>query len=355
MILRKQKVLFVTGSMNQTSQMHQVAAGLPEFDCWFSQIFSDNKLINFIIKYTSFANGTALTGQFRENSERYFKEHGLQVDYGAHLNQYDLVIYCTDILIPKRMRKNYIVWVQEGMIDKYTLKSRIAKKLGLPPFIIGDTSLNGSSNICDVYCAASEGYKKYFTEKGTDPSKIVVTGMPNYDNLQQFRKNNFPYRDYVMVATTDLRETFRFENRPKFIKKAVKIANGRQLLFKLHPNEDFKRAEKEILKYAPAGTMVYSSGNTNEMIANCCELITQYSTVVYTGIALGKKVHSWFDVDELMSLAPVQNGGTSAKSIADICRNYLERVEDMQQIGKTLIPGEKVEPIYEKRLANNWA
>jgi len=150
-----------------------------------------------------------------------------------------------------------------------------------------------------------------------------VTGIPNYDNQRQFLDNDFPYHNYVMVATTDLRETYRFENRPAFIKKAVKIANGRQMLFKLHPNEKVERAEAEIRKYAPAGTLIYHSGNTNHMIANCSELITQYSTVVYTGIALGKKVHSYFDVEELKRQAPIQNGGASAKNIAQICSSYI--------------------------------
>lgn len=166
------------------------------------------------------------------------------------------------------------------------------------------------------------GTKNFFAKGGTPSEKIVVTGMPNYDNLQRFLKNNFPHHGYVMVATTDMRETFRYENRPAFIREAVKIANGRKLLFKLHPNENVKRAKKEIEKYAPEGTLIFSDGNTNEMIANCCELITQYSTVVYTGIAIGKKVHSWFNVDELKKLTPLQNGGSSAKSIAEICRRY---------------------------------
>jgi hypothetical protein len=46
--------------------------------------------------------------------------------------------------------------------------------------------------------------------------------------------------------------------------------------------------------------------------------------VVYTGIALGKKVHSLFDVNELKRLAPIQNNGVSAKNIAAICRGYLK-------------------------------
>jgi hypothetical protein len=60
------------------------------------------------------------------------------------------------------------------------------------------------------------------------------------------------------------------------------------------------------------------------MIANCEELITQYSTVVYTGIALGKKVHSFFDLTDLLEKMPVQNGGESAQRIAKICETYLE-------------------------------
>ncbi|WP_198175186.1 hypothetical protein [Spirosoma telluris] len=90
-----------------------------------------------------------------------------------------------------------------------------------------------------------------------------------------------------MVATSDIRETFRIDDRPAFIRKAVEQAKGRQLLFKLHPNEILERAEAEIRQHAPADTLVFQQGNTNEMIANCSELITQYSTVVYVGMALG--------------------------------------------------------------------
>ncbi|MGN6180082.1 MAG: hypothetical protein ACTHNW_12920 [Mucilaginibacter sp.] len=328
-----QKILFITGSINQTTQMHQIADRLPEFDCWFSQIFSDSPLLNFLIGKTPLLNGTILAGQFKQNSERYLKDHGLQIDYGAKLNNYDLVVCCTDMIVPARIRKGKNIWVQEGMTDKLTLVSKIVRTLNLPPFLCGNTSLNGSTNVCDVYCAASLGYRDYFIANGTREGKIIVTGTPNYDNLEQFRNNDFPYKDYVMVATTDMRETFRYENRHSFIEKAVKIANGRRLLFKLHPNENIKRAEKEIRKYAPADTLIFNSGNTNQMIANCSELITQYSTVVYTGIALGKKVHSWFDVDKLKSLLPLQNGGTSAQNIADVCRSYLAYNGNKQDFG----------------------
>ncbi|MCJ8211492.1 hypothetical protein MUY27_17365 [Mucilaginibacter sp. RS28] len=336
------KILFITGSLNQTQQMHQIAEELPEFDCWFSQLFSDSPFVNFLIRNTTLLDGTILAGQFRKNSEQYLRKHYLQIDYGARLNKYDLVVYCSDLIVPRRMRQTKTIWVQEGMVDRYTLLSRVVKALHLPPSLPGNTSLNGASNICDIYCAASEGYKQYFSKRGTDANRIMVTGMPNYDNLQQYEVNDFPYEGYVMVATTDMRETFRYENRPAFIKKAVEIANGRQLLFKLHPNENVERATREIKKYAPADTLIFHQGNTNAMIANCCELITQYSTVVYTGMALGKKVHSWFDVDELDKLTPLQNEGTSAKNIAHICRSFLNSGMDRD----TFLSSFNYEPLY---------
>ena len=338
----RKKLLFITGSINQTSQMLQISRHLHDFDCWFSQIFADTAMLKAIQKYTNFADGTVIAEHFKEKSEHYLAQFGAQIDHRGERHQYDLVVLCSDMIVAKKFRATKTVWVQEGMIDKPTLLTGLVKGFGLPPYMSADTSLNGSTNTCDIYCTASDGYRNYFANNGTDAGKLITTGIPNYDNQLQFVENDFPYRDYLMVATSDMRETFRFENRAAFIRHAAKIANGRQLLFKLHPNEKFARAEAEIKKHAPAGTLIYQSGNTNHMIANCCELITQYSTVVYTGIALGKKVHSYFDINELRRLAPIQNGGTSAKNISQICRAYVNfngRKEDFLK-GFTLQPEE---------------
>ena len=317
------KILFLTGSTNQTSQMMQIAAALPEYDCRFSQVFTDAKLLRFLAEHTSLVDKTIIAKPFREKAEAFLEQEGQRIDYRALDGQYDLVVFCSDLIVPHRLRKTKTLWVQEGMIDKYTLLSKMVQQLQLPPHLCFNTSLNGSTDACDIYCAASEGYKNYISRLGTQRSKVFVTGMPNYDNIAQYLDNDFPFHDYVMVASTDMRETARPENRPRFIKQTADIAAGRQMLFKLHPNEQKERAVREIRKYGPADTMVFQDGNTNHMIANCTELITQYSTVVYTGIALGKKVHSWFDVNELKRLVPLQNQGTSAKNIAKICRAFL--------------------------------
>ena len=191
------------------------------------------------------------------------------------------------------------------------------------PRWIASTAATGLSKNYDLFCVASQGYKDFFIKNGAQKEKLVVTGIPNFDNAKKFLQNDFPHKNYVMVATSDSRETFKFENRKKFILDCVKIANGKQILFKLHPNEKFERAKKEIEKFAP-GSLIYQQGITDHMIANCDVLITKYSSVVYIGLALGKEVHSYFNLEELKKLMPIQNNGTSAERIAKLGKQLIE-------------------------------
>ncbi|HEY4112245.1 hypothetical protein [Puia sp.] len=320
----RKKILFIIGSPNQASQMHQIASHLSDFDCFFSQLYTKHPIIKAALR-RGFLDTTILGGEFKRKGDAYLEMHGLRNDYAREIyhNRYDLTVLCSDMLVTKELRQGKTVWVQEGMTDPVTSWGKMTWRLGLPGYWARNTAFNGGSNICDIYCAASPGYKEQFSRYGTDAAKIIVTGIPNYDHAAAFLKNDFPRQDYVMAATSDIRECFNKDDRPAFIRECVRIAAGRPLLFKLHPNEIKERAIAEIRQWAPAAA-IYTEGNTEQMIANCDELITQYSTVVYTGIALGKKVHSYFDVDELRRLAPMQNGGQSAYRIADLCRRYTE-------------------------------
>ncbi|HSZ24808.1 MAG TPA: hypothetical protein VK766_03770 [Cytophagaceae bacterium] len=332
------KILFIIGSPNQTSQMHKIASYLDqEYDCYYSQFYSDNPIIKLAVK-TGILDHTIFAGHFKQKADQYLEKHGLKNDYAQTIynNTYDMVILCSDLLVPTSVRNAKTIWVQEGMTDPLTKWAKIVKALKLPRYFSVGTALNGSSNLADIFCVASEGYKKYFAQLGTDPSKIIVTGMPNFDNVAADFNNNFPYKNFVLVATSDIRECFGKEDRPAFIREAVKIANGRQLIFKLHPNEITGRAIAEIKGNAPENTLIYTEGNINAMIANCEELITQYSTVVYIGLAQGKKVHSYFNIEELKEKIPVQNDGQSAANIAAIAKRYMEYKGDRKKFIKTL-------------------
>lgn len=194
----------------------------------------------------------------------------------------------------------------------------LVKDFRLPRYL-ANTSVTGLSDAYDVFCVASHGYRDHFIKKGVKAEKIEVTGIPNFDNAVEFLKNDFPYKDFVLLATSSIRETMKFDNRVQFLRNVRNIARDRKIIVKLHPNENEKRARREIQAVLP-DAKIFTDGNVNHMIANCKVLITQYSSVVYTGIALNKEVYSYYNVDSLKKLTPVQNGGISAKRIANICR-----------------------------------
>ncbi|HYF02960.1 MAG TPA: hypothetical protein VEC36_06260 [Patescibacteria group bacterium] len=316
---QRRKILFICGSLNQTTMMHQIAKHLPECEVFYTPYYADG-FLQFMAEH-GFADFTVLGGPQRRNTERYLSENNLPVDFKGQNDDYDLVVTCSDLIVPKNIRDKKVVLVQEGMTDPRNMFYYLAKYCGLPRYL-ASTSTTGLSDAYNVFCVASEGYRDHFIRSGVRPEKIAVTGIPNFDNCAEYLKNDFPHKGYVLVATSDARETFKYENRKAFILKAVEIANGRQLIFKLHPNENVERATREINKWAP-GALVYSTANTNHLIANCETLITRFSSVVYVGIALGKEVYSEFDIEELRRLTPIQNGCRSAENIARICRSVM--------------------------------
>jgi hypothetical protein len=318
--MNKKNILFICGSLNQTTMMHKISHHLESYNCYFTPYYS-NGLLKFISN-TSFLDFSVLGGQFRRRTIEYLSENNLKLDFEGNDRNYDLVFTCSDLIVPKNIRNKKIILVQEGMTDPENFMYHLVKIFKLPRYL-ASTSTTGLSHAYIKFCVASEGYRDLFIRKGVKPETIVVTGIPNFDNCKEYLNNNLPYKNYVLAASSDSRETFKYENRKKFLKNAVKIAGTKELIFKLHPNEKVERAITEIKKYAP-GSMVLSSGNTEHLIANCDKLITRYSSVVYIGLALGKEVYSEFNVEDLKKLMPIQNNGTSAFNIANVALKVLD-------------------------------
>ncbi|HEY4119122.1 MAG TPA: hypothetical protein VGM56_14750 [Byssovorax sp.] len=317
---RAKKILFICGSINQTTQMHQIAKQLPEYRHVFSPYYgnADFDLLRRagMLEYTIGGN------KLRSRCFDYLRSHDLAVDDGGQSPDVDLVFNCSDLVRPKNLRGRRVILVQEGMTDPENVLFPLVQRFRWLDGWWAGTSATGLSDQYDKFCVASEGYRDLFTRRGVRPEKLVVTGIPNFDDVRRFRQNEFPMRDFVLVCTSDIREVFGWENRRAFIEKAREIANGRTLVFKLHPNEKLPRATREIADYAPEA-IVYTQGNSEHMVANCEVLITQYSSLAHVGLALGKEVHSFFDTAELRKLVPIQNGGTSARAIAAVARDLL--------------------------------
>src|SRR5262245_55578793 len=317
--MKRPRALFICGSINQTTQMHQVAQQLFECDCFFSAYYDDG--YPETLKRLRLTETTPLGYKLSARTLAYLQRHDLALDQAGLNGPYDLVVTCSDLLVPGNIRRYPIVLVQEGMTDPEGLFFRIWKRHHWFPRWLAGTAVTGLSDQYTMFCVASEGYKRQFVSKGANPDKVVVTGIPNFDNCRRFLTNTFPLRDYVLVCTSDIRETFGREDRKALILKAVRISDGRMLIFKLHPNERAGRATREIERHAPAAR-VFVTGPTEEMIANCSVLITRFSSTAYVGLALGKEVHSDFDLEELRQKMPIQTG-TAAEAIAAVCRGLI--------------------------------
>ena len=314
-----ENILFICGSLNQTTQMHKIAQHLRDYDCFFTPYYADGWL-DWAARL-GWLDFTGLRGRHHQDTCDYLARNHLATDMRGQARDYDMVITCSDLLIQNNIRGKRLVLVQEGITEPEGLLYHLVKALRLPRYL-ANTSTNGLSDAYDIFCVASRGYHNLFVRKGVRPEKIAVTGVPNFDHLQEACENTFPLKDFVLVATTPLRESFRFDDRPAFIRKCVQIARGRQMIFKLHPNENVRRARREIEKYAP-GALVYTHGSVNPMIANAAVVITQQSSCTFVAVGLGKEVYSNLDLDELKRLMPIQNNGMSAQYIAGICRRVL--------------------------------
>ena len=327
------RALFICGSMNQTTQMHQIAEELSaDADCWFSTFYGNR--LEETLKRLRLTETSVLGHRLSARALAYLERNGLRIDQGGLRGPYDLVVTCSDLVIPRNIRTSPIILVQEGMIDPEGFWFRMWRRWPRIPRWLAGTSPNGLSLQYDLFCVASDGYRRRFISKGVPAERVAVTGIPNFDNCARFLANTFPHRGYVLVCTSDCRETFMPENRPAFIRKAMRIAAGRPLIFKLHPNERVDRASREIQKYAP-GALVFPVGSAEDMIANCDVLITRYSSTAFVGLALGKEVHSDFDVETLRGLTPIQTG-TAARSIADHCRRLLTERREQAVAGRPI-------------------
>lgn len=325
-------ILFICGSLNQTTQMHAIAQNLmKEYNCYFTPYYADG-VIDLFARMGRL-NFTVLGGRHKRETEEYLSSHKLQIDPRGEARSYDLVVTCSDLIVQKNIRNKRIVLVQEGITEPEGIVYHLVKWLKLPRYL-ANTAASGLSGQYEIFCVASEGYAELFVRKGVREEKIAVTGIPNFDNLKNQQTNDFPFHGYILAATSPLRETFRFDDRRSFIRKCLAIAGGRTLIFKLHPLENSKKALQEIHEHAPRA-IIYTHGDINQMIANADAVITQQSTSTFVAIALGKEVHTNLNVDKLKRLMPIQNGGSSAEHIAQICeRTLLIPIDQLQAMRK---------------------
>jgi len=339
-------VLLICGSLNQTQQMHQIARHLREYDCYYTPFYADG-LEDFAARQ-GWLNATVLGGRHQQDTQAYLAQHRLPLDVRGENRPYDLVLTCSDLIVPANILRKRLVLVQEGITVPEGLPYHLVRNMRFLPRYLANTAATGLSDAYDLFCVASEGYRQLFINKGIRPEKIAVTGIPNFDNFNMLLDREFPFRGYVLVATSPLRESAQPDDRNAFLKKCGEIAAGRPLFFKLHPLENDARARREILQTMP-DALVLTSGNINPMIANAEVVITQQSSCTYVALALGKETHTQLDAEELRRLMPIQNDGDSARRIANLARRILHTPMPVIETYRQISRNRSRSPVWAKR------
>jgi len=309
-------ILLICGTLSQTKAMIAIGRELADHNCSYTPFYCDGHLLR--ASQRGQLDFTVLAGALRERSVAYMRQANVPIDDRGEARDYDLIVTCSDLILQDNIEDKRIVLVQEGLTEPEGFLFWLVKHLGIPR-VFANTAAFGLSDGYEVFCVASPGARDLFRARGVRDSKMVVTGIPNFDDVSELRNNDFPHRDFVLICTSNARETFKYHDRMRFLRDGLKIAGGRPVIFKLHPAEQHDRAIREIRSIAPSA-MILTDGNTEQMIANCTALVAPYSTVAVTAALLGKEVHSFIEPEFLRQVLPLQNGGTSAKRIADVCR-----------------------------------
>lgn len=319
--MKRRRVLFLCGSLNQTTQLHQIAQQMPDVEARFSPFFAGEFFE--LCRKANLVEWTILGNKLRDRCAAYLRAHDLVIDDGGRGGHYDLVVNCTDVVVAKELVGTPMVLVQEGIMDPPNAWLPWIRRFPqLVPRWCNGTAATGLSLAYDRFCVASEGYADYFASLGVPRERLAVTGIPNFDDCKRYLDNDFPHRGYVLVCTSDTRETWKRDDRSTLIRFALELARERQLIFKLHPNEKVERAKAEILALAPQA-LIFTSGSAEHMIANCDVYVGQYSSTAFVALALGKEVHSYWGLEELRRLLPEQNG-CAAWKVANVCREVLD-------------------------------
>ncbi len=314
-------MLFIVGNHNTCTMLHRVAEELPECEAWFTPYYCNTLGLVDILRRLHLLEFAILGHDYRRLCLRYCAEHGLAVDLGGRRNRYDLVVTCSDVVVPANVAATPLIGVQEGMVDPPLFWYRMRRRLRWLPRWAAGTACTGLSGRYARYCLASDGYRDDFVARGAPAERLVVTGLPNFDDFRGHVRPGHWIEGHVLACTSDGRECLRRDNRRRFIEWCLEIAGDRPLAFKFHPNERMSRAVAEVQRWAPRARTI-TEGYGEELAANCAELVTEWSSLAYVGLALGKPTHSYRDLDRHRAMIPLQHG-RGASNIAEVCRDVM--------------------------------
>jgi len=91
-VARRKRILFICGSMNQTTQMHKISRYLTPYAQAFTPYFCDG--LDEFFRKRGWMEFTIIGEKLASRCRRYLEENNLDIDYQGVKGPYDLVLTC---------------------------------------------------------------------------------------------------------------------------------------------------------------------------------------------------------------------------------------------------------------------
>jgi spore coat polysaccharide biosynthesis predicted glycosyltransferase SpsG len=224
----------------------------------------------------------------------------------------DLLVLCyfaiPDIIYLEREIKAKSPDIICPMPDGYFLQqmaSALAKKYNIPTLACSAAIETGNARAfmrhlrADKVAAMGQVIKNIYTESGTTPDRIVVTGVAHFDLLfnrskeqdkQVLLGSDIEPGKRTILFTTDNISLSETQRMLTGVIDAVLKMNDIQLVIKVHPSEDMGPHRAMAEKYRDSRVHVVKDTDLYALISNCELLITKFSTTALEAMMVGKPV-----------------------------------------------------------------
>ncbi len=184
-----ENILFICGSLNQTTMMHQIARQLGDYNCFFTPYYADG--IEDLAARIGLLNFTVLGGRHLQDTRAYLADNNLPIDDRGKKHHYDLVVTCSDLIVPNNVRGKRLVLVQEGITEPEGLVYQLVKRFKLPRYL-ANTATMGLSDAYDIFCVASHtAIGNTSSGKVRGPKKLLCRESQISITYQHFKKTIF--------------------------------------------------------------------------------------------------------------------------------------------------------------------
>ncbi len=184
------RILFVCGSINQTTQMHQIARALPETEAWFTPYYG-NAVERWFVK-AGLAEHTIAGRRLRARCLGYLEREQLAIDCDGERGGYDLCVSCSDVVAQDNLRAPMVL-VQEGILIGEGVMWPIISRFpqALPRWLLGDGRDRPEPPL-RALLRRQRRLSRAVRRAWRPAERLVTTGIPNFDDSRALPQQRVP-------------------------------------------------------------------------------------------------------------------------------------------------------------------